>query len=295
MTKKSRNRKSAIVDRQSSIGNCPGYPEALRAAKYIRAHSKIRPRVGIILGSGLSGVLSGLKETEQISYRKIPHFPRPSVAGHAGVLHLGTWGKVPVAVLEGRMHLYEGYQPAEVVFPTRVLAWVGVTTLILTCAAGGIAPAGAPGTFMVFRDHLNYQGANPLVGPPDARWGERFVDLSEAYDPELRAAARRAARGLGVKCFEGVYVALLGPSYETPAEIRALRRLGADAVGMSTVPEAIAARQAGLRVLAIATISNRAAGLSRGHLSHQEVLSVGKSAGRNLARLLDRLLPGLVA
>ncbi len=238
-------------------------------------------------------MLGGLRESDEIPYRKIPHFPRPSVAGHAGVLHVGKWGNVSVAVLEGRMHLYEGYSPAQVVFPTRVLALAGVTTLILTCAAGGIAPSAAPGTFMVFRDHLNYQGSNPLAGPHDARWGERFVDLSEAYDPEMRAAARRAARALGVKCFEGVYVALLGPSYETPAEIRALRSLGADAVGMSTVPEAIAARQAGLRVLAIATISNRAAGLSRGHLSHREVLSVGKKAGRDLARLLERLLPGL--
>jgi purine-nucleoside phosphorylase len=271
----------------------PGYDEANRAARYILSRTKVRPSVGVILGSGLSSVLGGLREAGQIPYRKIPFFPKTSVAGHAGVLHLGNWGNVPVAVLEGRMHLYEGYRPAEVAFPTRVLARAGVRTLVATCAAGGIAPAASPGRFMFFRDHLNYQGANPLAGPHDARWGERFVDVSEAYDPRLRREARRAARACGVKCFEGVYVALLGPTYETPAEIRALGRLGADAVGMSTVPEVLAARQAGLRVLAIATISNRAAGLSRTPLSHQEVLSVGKKTGRYLARLLDALMPKL--
>jgi purine-nucleoside phosphorylase len=187
------------------------------------------------------------------------------------------------------MHLYEGYSAAEVAFPTRVLALAGVPILIATCAAGGIAPGATPGSFMVFRDHLNYQGSNPLAGPHDARWRERFVDMSEAYDPQLRLEARRAARACGVKYFEGVYAALLGPSYETPAEIRALRRLGADAVGMSTVPEVLAARQAGLRVLAIASISNRAAGLSKTPLNHREVLSAGKNAGRDLARLLDHL------
>ena len=271
----------------------PGYDEASRAARYVLSHSKIRPRVGVILGSGLSGVLGGLREADRIPYRKIPFFPKTSVAGHAGVLHLGNWGKVPVAVLEGRMHLYEGYRPAQVAFPARVLARAGVRTLVVTCAAGGIAPAASPGSFMFFRDHLNYQGANPLAGPHDSRWGERFVDVSEAYDRGLRREARRAVRACGVKCFAGVYVALLGPTYETPAEIRALRRLGADAVGMSTVPEVLAARQAGLRVLAIATISNRAAGLSRTPLSHQEVLSVGKKTGRDLARLLDALMPKL--
>ena len=286
-------RKSAASNRRPAIGNYPGYPEAQKATKYIQAHSKIRPRVGIILGSGLSGVLAGLENCEQISYAKIPYFPRPSVAGHAGVIHLGDWEGVPVAVLEGRMHLYEGYNPAEVAFPTRVLALLGVKTLIATCAAGGIAPAAAPGTFMVFRDHLNYQGANPLAGPHDARWGERFVDVSEAYDRELRALARKAARACKVKSFEGVYVALLGPSYETPAEIRALNKLGADAVGMSTVPEVLTARQAGLRVLAVATISNRAAGISKTPLSHKEVLEVGRTAGRNLACLLGYLLPRL--
>lgn len=280
-----------IKNPKSQIQNPPGYAEAAKAVRFIQARSTIRPRVGIILGSGLSSVLRGLRVADRISYRSIPHFPRPSVAGHAGVLHLGHWGSVPVAVLDGRMHLYEGYTPAELAFPTRVLALAGVETLVLTCAAGGIASQGVPGSFMVFRDHLNYQGANPLAGFHDRRWGERFVDLSEAYDARLRRQALRAARTCRLKCFTGVYAALLGPSYETPAEIRALQRLGADAVGMSTVPEVLAARQAGLRVLAIALISNRAAGLSRSTLSHQEVLEVGKKSAQNLARLLDALLP----
>jgi purine-nucleoside phosphorylase len=203
---------------------------------------------------------------------------------------MGEWAGVPVAVLEGRMHLYEGYRPAELAFPTRVLALAGVKNLVVTCAAGGIASRAVTGSFMVFSDHLNYQGANPLAGSYDPRWGARFVDLSEAYDSRLRRDALRAARALKLKCVAGVYVALLGPTYETPAEIRALKILGADAVGMSTVPEVLAARQAGLRVLAIAMISNRAAGLSRAHLSHEDVLKSGKLAASNLARLLNNLL-----
>jgi purine-nucleoside phosphorylase len=269
----------------------PGYNEASRAARYILLHSKVRPRVGIILGSGLSGVLHGLRESAQIPYRKIPYFPRTSVAGHAGILHAGKWAGVRVAVLEGRMHLYEGYRPAEVAFPARVLARAGIQILIVTCAAGGIAPSATPGSLMILRDHLNYQGSNPLAGPHDARWGEQFVDMTEAYDARLRREARRAARACRVKCFEGIYVSLMGPNYETPAEVRALRRLGADAVGFSTVPETLVARQAGVKVLAIATISNRAAGLSRTKLSHAEVLSVGKRTGRDLAHLLDFMMP----
>jgi len=198
---------------------------------------------------------------------------------------------VPVAVMAGRVHLYEGYEPGEVVFPVRVLALAGIRCLITTCAAGGIAPRATPGSFMVFSDHLNLQGANPLAGSHDPRWGERFVDMSEAYDSRLRREVLKAARGLGLKCFEGVYAALLGPSYETPAEIRALRALGASAVGMSSVPEVIAMRQMGVRVLSLATITNRAAGLSRKPLSHQEVIMTGQAAGRNLARLIGASLP----
>ena len=278
----------------------PGYAEAQRAASYLASRWLTPPRVGIILGSGLGEAVQRVREARVIPYRSIPSFPSSaaSVAGHAGELYLGEWGSVPVAVLAGRIHLYEGYSPGEVVFLTRVLALAGIETLIATCAAGGIAPRAVPGSFMIFSDHLNFQGRNPLAGPHDARWGERFVDLSAAYDPELREKARKAAVAAGrpgdrLKCFEGVYAALLGPSYETPAEIRFLQGAGADAVGMSTVPEVIAARQLGVRVLALATITNRAAGLSRGRLSHQEVLEAGKKASERLIRFLDELLSSI--
>jgi purine-nucleoside phosphorylase len=269
----------------------PGYPEALKAAKHLNSRWRPRPRVGIVLGSGLGAVVDRVHSAIKVPYKSIPFFPRPSVKGHSGLLHLGMWAQTPVALLEGRMHLYEGYAPAEVVFPARVLILAGVEILIVTCAAGGIAPEATPASFMFFSDHLNFQGANPLAGAHDSRWGQRFVDLSQAYDPELRRKAGRAARSRGLRFCEGVYVALLGPSYETPAEIRALKYLGAGAVGMSTVPEVLAARQMGARVLAIATISNRACGLSRRPLSHEEVLHVGKSSARNLVKLFDALLP----
>lgn len=207
---------------------------------------------------------------------------------------MGVWGKVSVAVLEGRTHLYEGYTAAEVVFPVRVLALAGIKNLVLTCAAGGIGQYAAPGSLMIFADHLNFQGVNPLAGPEESRWGTRFVDLTRAYDAELRRKARRAAASLRLKCFEGVYAGLLGPSFETPAEIRAMGVLGADAVGMSTVAEVIAARQSGVRVLGVAIITNRAAGLGLDPLSQQEVLGVGKQAARNLGRLLDVLLPKIL-
>jgi purine-nucleoside phosphorylase len=215
------------------------------------------------------------------------------VAGHGAALHLGFWGEVPVAVLGGRVHLYEAYRPAEVVFPVRVLALAGIRAFLATCAAGGIAPCATPGSLMVFSDHLNFQGANPLAGFHDQRWGERFVDMTQAYDPSLRLCALKAARALRLKCFEGVYASLLGPTYETPAEIRALRTLGAHAVGMSTVAEVIAARQMGVRALALAVITNRAAGLGRDGLSHTEVLQTSQAASRNLGRLIDTLMPAL--
>jgi purine-nucleoside phosphorylase len=210
-------------------------------------------------------------------------------------LHLGFLGNVPVAVLAGRVHLYEGYGPGEVVFPARVLALAGIHSFVATCAAGGIALRATPGSLMVFSDHLNYQGANPLAGFHDQRWGERFVDMAQTYDPGLRLHTLKAARALGVKCFQGVYASLLGPSYETAAEIRALRTLGADAVGMSTVSEVIAVHQMGVRALAVAIITNRAAGLGPKSLSHKEVLETSQAASRDLARLIAAVLPALDA
>lgn len=266
------------------------FPKANEAARFLRTRWPQVPRVAIVLGSGLGEVVRQLCETQKTPYAKIPHFPKPTVAGHGGVLHWGKWRGVPVAILEGRAHLYEGRAPAEVVFAARVLALAGVKTFVLTCAAGGIAPRGLPGSLMIFSDHLNYQGSSPLAGAFDERWGARFVDLSEAYDRGLRAKALRAARASGVNCIEGVYAAILGPNYETPAEIRALGKLGADAVGMSTVPEVIAARQLGVRVLAVAAISNRAAGLSKRPLSHEEVLEAGAQSAKNLVSLIDGVL-----
>jgi purine-nucleoside phosphorylase len=282
-----------IQNPKSKIQNrllCSGYSEAAKAAKYIRAQTGIAPRVGIILGSGLGGVVDSLHETRRIPYGAIPHFPRSTVPGHAGELHLGYWEQVPVAVLAGRMHLYEGYSPAQVVLPARALALAGINTLLVTCAAGGIGPRATPGALMVFSDHLNFQNMNPLVGPEGPQLGPRFIDMSQAYDPQLRRAALDAARTERIRSFEGVYAGVLGPSFETPAEIRALRRLGADAVGMSTVPEVIAARQLSVRVMAVACITNRAAGLSRQPLSHEEVLEAGKKAGSSLMRLFDAVI-----
>jgi purine-nucleoside phosphorylase len=267
-----------------------GYEQAEQAAAHIRSQG-FAPSVAITLGSGLDEVVGRLQEQARIPYQQIPHFPGTTVQGHGGALHLGHWKKVPVAILEGRVHYYEGHSPNSVVFPVRVLALAGVHTFIFTCAAGGIAFQSRPGGFMVFSDHLHLQGVNPLVGIHDPRWGAQFVDLTEAYDPDLRLTARKAARKLHLPCFEGVYASLLGPTYETPAEIRALKGMGADAVGMSTVPEVMAARQLKRRVLAIATISNRAAGLAGKPLSHEEVLVAGRAASRHLADLLDAVLP----
>lgn len=280
-------------DRKSKIRTAPGYAEALRAATYIRSRSKLLPRVGLVLGSGLGGVAGRLRRAIGVPYATIPHFSRSTVRGHAGELHIGLWGRTGVAILAGRMHLYEGHTPAEVVLPVRALALAGIRTLVVTCAAGGISRDARPGALMIFSDHLNCQGVNPLVGPEDERLGSRFVDMSQAYDESLRRSALRAARRLGLKCFPGIYAGLLGPSFETPAEIRALERLGADAVGMSTVPEVIAARQLGVRVLAIASITNRAAGLSRRPLGHDEVLEAGRSGAERLMKLLDAVLADL--
>ncbi len=269
-----------------------GYEQAEQAAAYICSRS-FAPRVAITLGSGLDEVVGRLQEQVRIPYKQIPYFPGTTVQGHGGTLHLGHWKNLPVAILEGRVHCYEGHAPSSVVFPVRVLALAGAQTFIFTCAAGGIAPQSRAGGFMVFSDHLHLQGVNPLVGVHDPRWGAQFVDLTEAYDPGLRRVAWNAARKLCVPCFEGVYASLLGPTYETPAEIRALKGMGADAVGMSTVPEVMAARQLKRRVLAIATISNRAAGLAGKPLSHEEVLIAGRTASRYLADLLDEILPRL--
>ncbi len=261
------------------------------AAQAALARSKVGPpRVALVLGSGLGAYAERMADAAQLPYAELPHFPRSSVPGHAGRLWLGKVAGVPAAVMQGRVHLYEGWRPDEVAFGVRVLARMGARAVCLTNAAGGIRADLAPGELMRITDHLNLSGQNPLVGLNDDRLGPRFPDLSDAYSPALARALDQAAAAAGVPLKSGVYCQLLGPSYETPAEIRMLRTLGADAVGMSTVPEVIAARHAGLEVAALSCITNRAAGLADKPLSHREVAETAALVEQALGRLLDRFI-----
>ncbi len=261
------------------------------AAMRLKKYSSLRPTLALVLGSGFHHVLTELKVEKKISYAKIPGFPVPSVSGHTGELYFGHLGKTPVMVLSGRAHFYEGHPMERVTFAVRALAALGIRDLLLTNAAGGINKKFRAGDFMVLTDHINLMGTNPLRGP-EVSGLPRFVDLTQVYDPKLDALLFRAGKNCNVKLRRGVYLAVSGPSYETPAEIRAFARLGADAVGMSTVPEAIAARQCGLNVAAVSCITNLAAGISKESLSHAEVL---ETAGRvkALAAKLLRTFAGL--
>lgn len=251
--------------------------------------------MGVVLGSGLGGFVEELAACVEVPYEEIPGWPPATAVGHAGKLALGSLGNLPVAVMAGRAHLYEGCSPAEVVFGVRVLGRFGVRSLVVTNAAGGIHPSFERGRLALISDHINLQGANPLAGPNDDSLGPRFPDMSEAYSSEYRAIAREEARQLGIELPEGVYAAVLGPAYETPAEVRFLRTIGADLVGMSTVAEVIAANHMGLRVLAISCVANKAVGLGdRTHkITHEEVLEAGESVQQSLARLLKAVLPRL--
>ena len=247
--------------------------------------SRLRPTLAIVLGSGFNHLLGELEVDAEVSYAKLPGFPKPNVPGHEGKLVVGKLGGTPVSVLSGRAHFYEGYAMEQVTFAVRTLAACGVTDLLLTNAAGGINRKFRPGDFMMLIDHINFIGVNPLRGP--ALPGlPRFVDLTRAYDADLRGMLLSAARAAKVKLQQGVYVAVSGPSYETPAEIRAFERLGGDAVGMSTVPEAIVARQCRMRVAALSCITNPAAGISKSAISHQEVLETGERVKKVGIRLL---------
>ena len=259
------------------------------AAAVVLARSPLRARIGVVLGSGLGGFADALEERSVVPFAEIPHFPASTVAGHGGALVLGRCAGVPVAVMKGRVHFYEGYSLQDVVFPVRVLRRLGVTTLVVTNAAGGVNTMFAPGELMVIEDHLNLLG-NPLVGPNDEALGPRFPDMSEAYDRRLRDLAETACAAVGIRCHRGVYVALSGPSYETPAEIRMARVVGADAVGMSTVPEVIAARHMGMRVLGLSCITNMAAGVSAQRLDHREVLETGRRVTAALLQVLGRVV-----
>jgi purine-nucleoside phosphorylase len=261
-------------------------------ATFLLAKRAPAPVVGLVLGSGLGAFAEKLENRIAIPYEEIPHFPVPSgVVGHAGELVLGDVDRTPVAVLSGRVHYYEGRPMTDVVFPARVLARMGIGAVVLTNAAGGIRRSFKPGDLMLITDHINAFGANPLLGPNEDSLGPRFPDMSRVYDPALRKLAKETARRLRIPLREGVYLGNTGPSYETPAEIRAYAAIGADAVGMSTVPEAIALRHAGVRVLGISTITNMAAGILAKPLDHSEVLATTRRVGARFVRLLTALVP----
>jgi purine-nucleoside phosphorylase len=260
------------------------------AVRLIQSHTALRPAIGLVLGSGLGAFARSLEKATAIPYAEIKHFPTSTAVGHSGELVVGHCQGVPVAVMSGRAHYYEGYTMQQVVFPVRVLGRMGVKTLILTNAAGSVNVAYKPGELMVIGDHINFMGGNPMIGPNEEQLGLRFFDMSEPYDPQLREIAEKACWKAGVTVRKGVYIAFSGPSYETPAEIRMARTLGADAVGMSTVPEVIAARHMGMRVLGISCITNMAAGVTKRPLDHREVLEVGEKVKAGLIDVLGRII-----
>jgi purine-nucleoside phosphorylase len=270
------------------------YQKIHEAVAAIQARTSIRPRVGVILGSGLGALAEQAADAIVIPYTDLPHFHGTSIEGHAGKMILGSFQGVPTVFLQGRFHVYEGYPMEEVVFPTRTLAGLGVETLVLTNAAGGVNTRFRPGDLMVIEDHLNLMGDNPLKGPNIAELGPRFPDLTEAYDRECIRVLTEAGADLQIPLHHGVYGGVLGPTYETPAEIRMLRTLGADAIGMSTVPETIAANHLGVRVAGISVITNLGAGLSPHKLTHQEVIDNSKLGSDKLRKLLERAIPRLV-
>ena len=271
------------------------FARAERAAKLILAKTKLRPKIALVLGSGLGAFADELTDAVGIPYEKIPHFPRSTAVGHAGVLVIGKVGGIAVAAMKGRVHLYEGYSAREVAFAMRVFGRLGIRSVILTNAAGGINLEFKQGALVVIRDHINLQGANPLIGPNDERFGPRFPDMTQAYWRPYREIALAEAKRLGIEAHEGVYAALTGPSYETPAEIRYLRTIGADLVGMSTVPEVIVANHMGIRVLGISCVTNMAAGILDRPLDHSEVLATGERVKGQFVALLRAVLPRIAA
>lgn len=263
------------------------------AVEIIRAKYSVVPRVAVVLGSGLGAFAGSLESAVTIPYSDLPGLPTSTAIGHAGQLVLGRVQNTDVAVMSGRFHLYEGYTPQQSVAGIRLLHSLGVSRLILTNASGGINSALTRGSLVLISDHINLQGTNPLVGPNDDKLGPRFPDMTEAYSPRFRKLAAQTATELGISLREGVYAALLGPSYETPAEIRYLRIIGADLVGMSTVAETIEANHAGMEVLGISCVTNVAAGLGEGKLNHEEVLEIGRLSATSFKSLLRNLIPKL--
>jgi purine-nucleoside phosphorylase len=264
---------------------------AEKAAKFILAKTKLRPRIGLVLGSGLGAFANEVAGAARIDYKTIPHFPRSTAIGHAGRMVIGKAAGVPVAVMQGRVHFYEGYSQSEVIFPMRVMARMGIRAVLITNAAGGINLNFKQGCLVVLRDHINLQGTNPLIGPNDENFGPRFPDTTQVYWKPYQAAALREGKRLGVEIAEGVYVGLTGPSYETPAEIRYLRMIGADLVGMSTVPEVIAAAHLGIRVLGISCVTNMAAGILDQPITTEEVIETGERVKADFVALLRGVIP----
>jgi purine-nucleoside phosphorylase len=269
------------------------YERAEHAARTVRARVSEDARVALVLGSGLGAFADDLEDSIAIPFAEIPGFARSTVEGHAGRLVAGKVEGVPVAVMQGRFHFYEGYALEEVTFPIRMLGLLGVKSVVLTNAAGGLNNTLTQGSLMLISDHLNLMGVNPLRGANDARFGARFPDMTDVYDRGFQEAAISEAHAMNTELRRGVYAALSGPSYETPAEIRMLRALGADAVGMSTVPEAIVARHMGLKVLGISCITNMAAGVSDQPIDHQEVIETGERVRATFTELLRRVIPKL--
>jgi purine-nucleoside phosphorylase len=269
------------------------FRRAEAAAKFIQKKTKLRPQIALVLGSGLGAFADEFSNAVRIPYAKIPDFPQSTAIGHAGQLVLGTVEGVDVVGMQGRVHSYEGYSAQDVAFPIRVFARMGAKAVILTNAAGGIRKDFTQGRLVVITDHINLQGAHPLTGPNDENFGSRFPDMTAAYDRKFRELLLAEGRRLGVNLGEGVYAALSGPSYETPAEIRYLRTIGADLVGMSTVPEVIAARHSGLRVLGISCVTNAAAGILDQPLDHKEVLETAERIKGQFIALLRAVIPDI--
>ena len=276
-----------MVERMASTSL---YERAEHATRIIRSRITVEPRIALVLGSGLGGFADDFEEAVAIPYEEIPGFVRSTAQGHAGRLVIGKVDSVTVLAMQGRVHYYEGYSLEEVTFPVRTFSLLGIKTLVLTNAAGGINVQLSQGALMVISDHLNLMGVNPLRGPNDDRFGPRFPDMTAVYSPELQELVVEEAKTINVEVRRGIYCALSGPSYETPAEIHLLRTLGADAVGMSTVPEAIVARHTGLEVLGISCITNMAAGISDEPISHEEVMATGDRVRATFTELLQRVI-----
>ena len=284
---------SSVHTKMSEADTPTLYDRAQRAAEQIRSNARTEPSIAIVLGSGLGAFADELTESTSLAYKEIAGFAQATVEGHAGRLVIGKAGEVPIAAMQGRFHFYEGYSLEDVTFPIRVLKSLGVRTLILTNAAGSLNTEFTPGSLMVISDHINLMGVNPLIGGNDERFGPRFPDLTSTYDPDLQNIVIEEAKALNIDMRRGVYAALTGPSYETPAEIHMVRTLGADAVGMSTVPEAIVARHMDMRVIGISCITNLAAGVSNRPVDHSQVIATGESVREQFTELLRRVIAKL--